>query len=367
MIKGDFNPIIPGVLPCVTDMSGEDLAVMMAALGQPAYRAEQVINRVYRRLAWSFDEMTDLPAALRTALNDKVRLHSLSLKTSLVAGDDTVKALFLLADGRTIESALMGYGSAAGGRRNTVCVSTQVGCPIGCPFCATGRQGFERNLSSGEITDQVLFFARYLKDRKEETGRVTNIVFMGMGEPLANYDALWRAIERLNSPAYFGLGARNMTISTAGMVPQIARLAAEKLQVGLSVSLHAAENGLRDRLVPLNRRYPLEMLIPVCREYARLSGRRVTFEYALFAGVNDSVAQARTLAHLLKGLLCHVNLIPANANPGSDFIAPAWPVVLAFQKELKRLGINATIRQSKGQGIEAGCGQLRSRDSALRG
>jgi 23S rRNA (adenine2503-C2)-methyltransferase len=260
----------------------------------------------------------------------------------------------------------MNYGGDSGGRRNTVCVSTQVGCPIGCPFCATGRQGFERNLSPGEIIDQVLFFARYLKDRAttEEAGRVTNIVFMGMGEPLANYDALWQAIERLNSPGYFGLGARNMTISTAGLVPQIARLAGEKLQVGLSISLHAAENGLRDRLVPLNRRYPLEMLIPACREYAGISGRRVTFEYALFAGINDSEKQARVLAHLLKGLLCHVNLIPANANPGSDFIAPAWPVVLAFQKELKRLGVNATVRQSKGQGIEAGCGQLRSRDSA---
>jgi 23S rRNA (adenine2503-C2)-methyltransferase len=348
-------------------MTGEALADLMAALGQPAYRAGQITSWVYYRLAWSFDEMTDLPAALRAALSEKVRLHGLSLKTSLVAGDGTVKALFSLADGRTIEAALMNYGSDSGGRRNTVCVSTQVGCPIGCPFCATGRQRFERNLSPGEIVDQVLFFARYLKDHPVKEGvasQITNIVFMGMGEPLANYDALWQAIERLNSPEYFGLGARNMTISTAGMLPQIACLAGERLQVGLSISLHAAENGLRDKLVPLNRRYPLEMLIPACREYARLSGRRVTFEYALFAGINDSVGQARVLAHLLKGLLCHVNLIPANANPGSDFTAPAWPVVLAFQKELKRLGINATVRQSKGQGIEAGCGQLRSRDSA---
>jgi 23S rRNA (adenine2503-C2)-methyltransferase len=286
-----------------------------------------------------------------------------------VAGaDGTVKSLFQCGDGNTVEAALMFYGGDGEKERRTVCVSTQAGCGIGCPFCATGQQGFERNLTSGEIIDQVLYFARYLRDNpKNIAGKnsrpehVSNIVFMGMGEPLANYDNLWKAIETLNAPDCFKLGARNMTISTSGLVPGIKRLAGEKLQVGLAVSLHAADNILRNKLVPVNRKYPLEELIPVCREYSRLTGRRLSFEYILFKGINDSIAQARALAQLISGFNCHVNLIAANATANATYQPPPKRVMLAFENELKRHHVNVTPRESRGQDIDAGCGQLRSR------
>jgi len=264
-----------------------------------------------------------------------------------------------MGDGKTIESALMYYPAASGKERNTVCVSTQVGCPIGCPFCATGQQGFERNLTSGEIIDQVLYSARYLQDTGN--GKITNIVFMGMGEPFANYDALWQAIERLNSEDMFGLGARSMVISTSGIVPQIDRLSREKLQVGLSISLHAADDVLRNRLVPVNQRYPLRELMTACCNYFNVTGRRVSFEYALFKGINDSLSHARSLAHLLGGLNCHVNLIPSNNTNNSVYCAPSQAVITAFKQELESLHITVTLRQSRGQDINAGCGQLRSR------
>jgi 23S rRNA (adenine2503-C2)-methyltransferase len=346
-------------------MDLEQLVELMVSLGEPAYRAKQVRSGVYRGLALSFDEMTDLPAVLRRRLAEKARLHSLAPVRLQVGRDGTVKALFALADGATVESALMFFDDDSGGQRVSVCVSTQVGCAVGCPFCATGQQGFTRNLAPAEIIDQVLYFARYLRDNRRD--RLSNIVFMGMGEPLANYDALMNAIGKLNSPDGFGLGARNMTISTAGMVPQIKRLAREKLQVGLAVSLHAGDNRLRDSLVPLNRKYPLEKLIPACREYFRATGRRVSFEYVVFKGINDSIAQARSLAGLLKGLNCHVNLIPANESPDPAFRPPLRRMVLAFASQLRQLGINTTLRQPRGQDIAAGCGQLRSRYQADEG
>jgi 23S rRNA (adenine2503-C2)-methyltransferase len=357
--------IVKDLPVCVSGMDFEPLVELMVRLGEPAYRARQVRRGVFRGLAFSFDEMTDLPAALRRRLAGEVRLHSLTPARLQVGRDGTVKALFALADGATVESALMFFGDDNGGQRVSVCVSTQVGCAIGCPFCATGQQGFTRNLNSAEIIDQVLYFARYLRDSRRD--RVNNIVFMGMGEPLANYDALMDAIKKLNSPEGFGLGARNMTISTAGMVPQINRLAREKLQVGLAVSLHAGDNRLRDRLVPLNRKYPLEKLVPACREYFRATGRRVSFEYVIFKGINDSIARARSLAGLLTGLNCHVNLIPANESPDPAFRPPQRRTVLAFASQLRQLGINVTLRQPRGQDIAAGCGQLRSHHLANEG
>jgi 23S rRNA (adenine2503-C2)-methyltransferase len=238
-----------------------------------------------------------------------------------------------------------------------------VGCPIGCPFCATGQQGFERNLTPGEIIDQVLYFARYLQDKTigREGERIKNIVFMGMGEPLVNYDALWQAIEMLNSPDGFGLSARSMTISTAGLIPGIERLSNEKLQVGLAISLHASDNKLRDKLVPINKKYPLEELIAACREYFARTGRRVSFEYALFDSVNDSLVQVQSLADLIQGTNCHVNLISVNQTTNQKMQPSPRNKVLAFQQELKNRGINCTLRLSRGQDIDAGCGQLRSR------
>jgi 23S rRNA (adenine2503-C2)-methyltransferase len=346
-------------MPCITDMSITQLSEEMASIGEAAFRARQLQQWVYKKLAVSFEEMSDLPLSLRAALKDRFRLHSLSPSGEVGGHDNTIKVLFALGDGKTIESTLMHYPTWTGRERNTVCVSTQVGCAIGCPFCATGQQGFERNLTSGEIIDQVLYFARYLQDAGG--GKITNVVFMGMGEPLANYNSLLSAINRLNDADLFGLSARSMVISTSGLVPQINQLSKEKWQVGLSISLHAADDALRSRLVPINQKYPLKELMSACRNYFEVTGRRISFEYALFEGVNDSLAHARSLAHLLQGFNCHVNLIPSNNTGINGYRAPAQGVVRSFKQELERLGINATLRQSRGQDIDAGCGQLRSR------
>ena len=347
----------------LTDLNIEEVHKLIISMGEPAYRARQLLAWVYQRLAVSIDEMTDLPQAFRQKLAQQVNLHTLTPIHEARAKDGTVKILFNLKDGKTVETALMKFPSTGGKHRYTVCISTQVGCPIGCPFCATGQQGFERNLTPGEIIDQVLYFARYLQDKTigREGERIKNIVFMGMGEPLVNYGALWQAIEMLNSPDGFGLSARSMTISTAGLIPGIERLSNEKLQVGLAISLHASDNKLRDKLVPINKKYPLEELIPACREYFACTGRRVSFEYALFNGVNDSIVQAQSLADLIQGMNCHVNLISANQTTNQKMQPSPRNKVLAFQQELKNRGINCTLRLSRGQDIDAGCGQLRSR------
>jgi 23S rRNA (adenine2503-C2)-methyltransferase len=347
----------------LTDLNIEEVHKLIISMGEPAYRARQLLAWVYQRLAVSIDEMTDLPQAFRQKLAQQVNLHTLTPIHEARAKDGTVKILFNLKDGKTVETALMKFPSTGGKHRYTVCISTQVGCPIGCPFCATGQQGFERNLTQGEIIDQVLYFARYLQDKTigREGERIKNIVFMGMGEPLVNYGALWQAIEMLNSPDGFGLSARSMTISTAGLIPGIERLSNEKLQVGLAISLHASDNKLRDKLVPINKKYPLEELIPACREYFACTGRRVSFEYALFNGVNDSIVQAQSLADLIQGMNCHVNLISANQTTNQKMQPSPRNTVLAFQQELKNRGINCTLRLSRGQDIDAGCGQLRSR------
>jgi len=342
----------------LTDLNSAQLEELLAALGAPAYRAKQVQHWVYSGLAASFDEMANLPKGLRQRLAEELSLRAVSPKYEAVSRDGTVKMLFSLRDGKTIESALMRYGTSAGRSRNTVCVSTQVGCPIGCPFCATGQQGFERNLTPGEIIDQVLYYALRLRDEDKST--VDNVVFMGMGEPFLNFDALWQAVEMLNSSDGFGLGARQMTVSTAGIVPGIRRLAREGLQVGLAVSLHAADDALRDKLVPINRKYPLEKLMAACCDYVEATGRRVSFEYALFESINDSAEDARALARLIKGMNCHVNLIAGNPTRDAGFKASGRDAVLAFQGELEQRHIPCTLRVRRGIDIDAGCGQLRS-------
>lgn len=356
---------MPHLSASITDLKCIQIDELVKSLGLPAYRAGQIRKWIYRNMAGSYDEMTDLPLMLRQRLSGEIRLHNLEIEQQITGSDDTVKTLFKCTDGKTVEAALMYYSGDGGKDRRTVCISTQAGCGIGCPFCATGQQGFERNLSPGEIIDQALFYARYLLEKTGDTGNkpehISNVVFMGMGEPLANYENLWQAIEMLNSPECFRLGARNITISTAGLVPQIKRLSKEKIQAGLAVSLHAADNALRNRLVPVNRKYPLEELIPVCREYSRLTGRRLSFEYILFNGVNDSIAHARALAALIYDFNCHVNLIPANKTNNKVYGPPPKRVVLAFENELKKQYINVTLRESRGQDIDAGCGQLRSR------
>jgi len=338
----------------LTDLLYEQLASWVAEQGEPSFRAQQLFAWIYRSLVFDFTAMTNLPLGLRQKWSDLAIIQPLQPLETLTSADGlTTKVLLELPDGETIESVLMHYEG-----RHTVCVSTQVGCALGCPFCATGQSGFKRNLSGGEIVGQVLYFARQLQ---EQGAAITNVVFMGMGEPLANYEATWQAIRILNDHRGFNLGARRFTISTVGLVPGIRRMAQEGLSVGLAVSLHAANNTLRDRLVPINKRYPLAELLAACQEYVQRTGRRVSFEYALIQGVNDDPGQARELAHLLRGLLCHVNLIPLNPTAECNYQPSTRERIMAFRRELNRLGIASTVRLGRGIDIQAGCGQLRSR------
>jgi 23S rRNA (adenine2503-C2)-methyltransferase len=338
----------------LTDQTYDQLESWVTDQGEPPFRARQLFEWIYRSLVFDFTSMTNLPLSFRQKLVDLATVQSLlPLDTLTSANGLTTKTLLRLDDGETLETVLMHYEG-----RQTVCISSQIGCALGCPFCATGQSGFTRNLSVGEIVTQVLHFARLLRMQGQA---VTNVVFMGMGEPLANYDPTWAAIRILNDRRGFSLGARRFTISTAGWVPGIRRLAQEKLAVGLAVSLHAADNALRDRLVPVNRRYPISDLVAACAEYAKRRGRRVSFEYALIQDVNDDLGQARELGHLLRGLLCHVNLIPLNPTEGCDYRPSSRERVLAFRRVLNRMGVASTVRLARGIDIQAGCGQLRSR------
>ena len=338
----------------LTDLSYEQLVTWVTDLGERSFRARQLFEWIYRSLAVDFAAMTNLPNSFRQQLSHSALVQSLlPLETVTSADGLTTKTLLRLRDGETIESVLMRYEG-----RQTVCVSSQVGCAIGCPFCATGQSGFKRNLSTGEIVEQVLHYARQLREQGQT---ITNVVLMGMGEPLVNYAATWRAIQILHDPRGFGLGARRFTISTAGLVPGIRRLAQEELTVGLAVSLHAANNTLRDQLVPINKRYPIAELIAACRDYIQRTGRRISFEYALIENVNDRPEQARELGHLLHGLLCHVNLIPLNPTAECAYRPSSRKRMLAFRRELNRMGIANTVRLARGIDIQAGCGQLRSR------
>jgi 23S rRNA (adenine2503-C2)-methyltransferase len=339
------------------DLTLPELISAVAELGQPGYRARQIWHELFRRLSGSFDQMSGLPASLRQALSERYPMRPAETIRELTSRDgSTEKALLRLGDGELIETVLMRYPSSVQGRaRNTVCVSTQAGCAMACSFCATGQQGFRRNLSAGEILEQVLHFARVLR---RESGRVTNIVFMGMGEPLANYTATLQAVAALNAPDGFGLGARHMTISTVGVLQGIRRLAHEPYQVGLALSLHAPNDELRRQLIPTARQ-PLRALIEACNEFTAATGRRYSVEYALIDAVNDSVHLAGELAQLLQGMPCHVNLIPVNPTSNREARRPGRIRVLAFQQELIDAGINCTVRVEKGVDIMAGCGQLR--------
>ncbi|HEU5316909.1 MAG TPA: 23S rRNA (adenine(2503)-C(2))-methyltransferase RlmN [Chloroflexota bacterium] len=349
-----------GRLPPITDLSLAELRAVMAELGQPAFRADQVAGWVYRSTISSFDEMSNVPKPLRTALADRFRFHALREQAALLSADgETRKIVLALPDGELIESVLMRYpqrSDGTGAERATVCVSTQVGCPVKCTFCATGLMGFARNLSSGEILDQALHFLRWTRDHPPI---VRNVVFMGMGEPLLNYDATMAAVDRLVDPSYAGLGVHRMTVSTSGWLPGIARLTEDPLAVRLAVSLHAPDDTLRSSLIPLNRRYPLSELMAALHAYQRATERRVTFEYTLLDGVNDSPMLARQFVALLRGLDSHVNLIPMNPVQDIPFNPSPWPVVDEFHRILREAGIICTVRREMGRDIKAACGQLR--------
>jgi 23S rRNA (adenine2503-C2)-methyltransferase len=318
--------------------------------------------------------MGNLPASLRTRLSQEAVISPLApIAEQRSSSGETRKVLFRLADGNTIETVLMLYHD-----RRTVCASTQVGCGMGCSFCATGQGGLVRNLTAGEIIAQVLHFGRLIREdaieRAQAIGQkadldqhpVSNVVLMGMGEPLANYAATWQAIETMVDPGGYNLSARRITLSTVGLVPGIRRLSQEKLPINLAVSLHAPNDELRSQLVPVNQTYPLGELLEAVRSYGQATGRRVTIEYALIAGVNDGVDMARQLANLLRGLLCHINLIPVNPIPDSASRPSPQAQVQAFAGELERAGIPVTVRVRRGIDIEAGCGQLRQTQGETR-
>ena len=300
------------------------------------------------------DDFTNLPLDLRQKLAESFSFDILTPSLKLDSSDGlTRKMLFKLRDGKQIETVLMRYD-----RRRTLCISTQVGCAMGCTFCATGQMGFTRHLSSGEIIAQVMHFARLLHTQQDV---VTNIVLMGMGEPFHNYENTMAAIDRLNDPDGYNFGARRFTISTSGLAPAIRQFASEKRQVNLAVSLHAAENELRLSMMPVNKKYDVDELMQACREYVEITGRRITFEWALINGVNDTPEQAKKLAVLLKGLICHVNAIPLNPTTGYQGKATTRERADAFKMILEEYGIPCTIRIRRGIDIQAGCGQLASR------
>ncbi|MET0729147.1 MAG: 23S rRNA (adenine(2503)-C(2))-methyltransferase RlmN [Acidimicrobiales bacterium] len=316
---------------------------------------DQVWSGLYEHLS-APDELTNLPKALRAELAERLPLALDVVAESTSDGGETVKWLFALADGTRVETVLMHYDD-----RSTVCVSSQAGCAMGCTFCATGQAGFDRQLTSGEIVEQVVRASRRARD---DGRRLSNVVFMGMGEPLANYDPTWASVERMHGD--LGLSARHLTVSTVGIVPGIRRLATEALPVNLAVSLHAADDGLRDELVPVNRRYPLSTLMDACAGYLLAKGRRLSFEWALIDGVNDRYRDADLLVERSRSLplAAHVNLIPLNPTPGYAVRGTPMGRVRAFRDRLREGGVNATIRQTRGTEIDAACGQLRA-DHAL--
>jgi 23S rRNA (adenine2503-C2)-methyltransferase len=336
----------------------------LAAEGQPAYRARQILDGVWRQNAASADELLTLPGPLRESLDRSFRVDTIAADEVTVADAGmTEKTLHMLSDGALVESVLMHYparGRGEDGRpkhreRDTLCISSQAGCAVGCPFCATGELGFGRDLETAEILDQVRHAARRLAERK---AHLTNVVFMGMGEPLLNLDRVLEAVAALSDPKRFGLGARHVVVSTSGVVPGIRRLTALNPQFTLAVSLHAARDPLRDVLVPLNRRWPVAEVVSAARDHGRVTGRRVSYEYVMISGVNDTDIDADALADLLRGDLAHVNLIPMNPVAHTPWQASSPQRVTQFAARLVHAGVGATVRRNRGQDAGAACGQL---------
>ena len=345
------------IRPGLSGLTPEDLRAWLTARGDPGYRARQVLDAVWDGQVREAAEIRTLPAALREALDAAFQLDTLTT-TEVTTSDGglTEKALHRLADGSLIESVLMRYPPRAGSRdRTTLCISSQVGCAVGCPFCATGELGFGRDLTTAEIVDQVRWAARRLAS---EGRHLTNVVYMGMGEPLLNLDRVLASVAALSDPERFGLGARHITVSTSGVVPGIRRLTALGPQFTLAVSLHAARDPLRDVLVPLNRRWPVAEVLAAARDHARSTGRRVSYEYTMIGGVNDTEVDAVALATVLRGDLAHVNLIPMNPVAHTPWTASPMPVIEAFAARIRAAGIPVSIRRNRGLEIGAACGQL---------
>ncbi len=336
------------------DLTLPELTQFVTDLGESAFRAKQIWQWLYQHYVTDFGAMTNLSKALREKLRETAVILTPHIALSQHSNDgQTKKVLFELADGQLIETVLMRYE-----KRRTLCISTQAGCAMGCLFCATGQMGFLRNLTVGEIVFQVLHFARELAVEGEH---VTNIVMMGMGEPLHNYEPTLAVVDCLTDENGFNLGARKITISTVGLVPAIRRYADERRQTPLAVSLHAATDAERDKLIPINQRWPLAELMDACHYYIEKTGRRLTIEWALINGKNDTIEQAQALGRLVQGMLCHVNLIPLNPTKDYSGGPSSRQRVEAFQQELTYYGVSSTVRVRRGIDIQAGCGQLRDR------
>ena len=355
----------------IFDLSLPELSSLLSQWNEPTYRAKQVWNGIYRNLWNDPNEFLNLPNPLRKKLSENLEFNPLlPIDTQKSKDGETVKTLFQLRDGQAVETVLMKYESPASFRqlnaggskrgRRTLCISTQVGCAMGCVFCATGQMGFKRHLSSGEIIAQVIHFARLLYNQDE---RVSNVVVMGMGEPFHNYDNTMAAIDRLNDSDGFNFGARRFTISTVGLIPSIIRFTREKRQVNLAISLHSATNSGRSSMLPINKKYSLEELMDSCHDYVATTKRRITFEWALIDGVNDTPQEAELLSNLLKDLLCHVNAIPLNPTKGYSGKVTSKKNAQIFKQILVNAGIPCTIRIRKGIDIDAGCGQLHYKKS----
>jgi 23S rRNA (adenine2503-C2)-methyltransferase len=361
------NLILPQ-LPSLYDLTFSQLSKELSAWGEPAFRAKQIWNWLYQRFAAQIDDMSDLPKPLRARLREHFALSRFTASAEQVSTDGwTRKWLLQMPDGGEVETVLMEYD----GVRRTACISSQVGCAMNCSFCATGQMGFMRNLRSGEIVEQVIWVARYLNrhDDPKHPERLSNLVLMGMGEPFANYPNVMESVQRLMHPEReggFGLGARKITVSTVGLVPGIEKFTAEDSQVNLAVSLHAATDDLRDRLVPINIRYPLKDVVRATRAYIQKTNRRVSYEWALIDGVNDTRDQAQALAELVKETnprnvnLVHVNMIPLNPTGGYRGHASDRERRQGFRDVLDRAGVPNTLRVRRGIDIAAGCGQLKA-------
>lgn len=333
-------------------MTKEELSSYIKSIGEPAFRAKQIYKWLHRGVD-TFAEMTDLPKSLQARLEQECFITTLRIfKRFRSSLDETTKYLFSLADDNIIETVAMKYHHGY-----SLCISSQVGCRMGCAFCQSTKNGLVRSLTAGEILDQIL------KVQRDLDIRISNVVMMGIGEPLDNFDEVVRFLKNVNDPDGINIGYRHISLSTCGLIPGIAKLAELSLPITLSISLHATTDQTRSEMMPVNRKYNLDLLLDACRKYQAQTGRRISFEYAVIAGVNDQPADAKRLAEILKGLLCHVNLIPVNPIREGGYQPPEKKGVLRFQEQLTKLGLNATIRRTLGSDISASCGQLRHQNS----
>ncbi len=331
-----------------------ELKAWLEANGEKGFRAKQIYDWLYKKRITSFEDMTNVSKSLRTKLDESFTITTLNTLIQQTSKDGTMKFLFELSDGYSIETVLMRHEYG-----NSVCVTTQVGCRIGCTFCASTLGGLKRNLEAGEIVAQVVKVQQALDELSE---RVSHVVIMGIGEPFDNYDEMLSFLKIINDDDGLNIGARHITVSTSGIIPKIYQFADENMQINFAVSLHAPNTELRSKLMPINKAFKLPDLIKAIRYYIDKTGRRVTFEYGLFGGVNDQVEHAEELAGLIKDLKCHVNLIPVNYVPERDYVRTPREQIFRFEKTLKKAGINTTIRREHGHDIDAACGQLRAKE-----